>query len=121
MWDFMKKPKPLKPVCQMQPTHEAIKQLEDYRRYVLASLECYYKKILEELSVTDPESLATLNTVINEYKEIEGSIDAKLKQVEEMINTLIFDSVEAVVDGVILHPVYDADSKNLSYEIRKKV
>lgn len=82
MWEFMKK-NPLRPVCQMQPTHEAIKELEKYRRYVLDSIECYYKQILEELGNTDPETLEKLTEVLNSYQEVEASIDAKIKLMEE--------------------------------------
>lgn len=120
MWDFMKKPKPLKPVCQMLPTHEAIKQLEEYRRYVLASLECYYKKILEELSVTDPESLATLNEAIKEYKEVESSIDAKLDQMQEMLNSFIETYQAQSIEDLRLYYDYNPETKNLSYRIGKK-
>lgn len=119
MWDFMKPPK-IKPVCPNVPPHESIKKLEEYRRYVLASLECYYKKILEELSVTDPESLATLNAVINEYKEIESTIDAKLKQMEEMLNSFIEAYQAQSIEDLRLYYDYNPETKNLSYRIGKK-
>ena len=121
MWHFKDcKPPIIKPVCKMQPTHEVYKQVEEYRRYILASLECYYNKILQELSVTDPESLATLHKVITEYKEIESSIDAKLEQMEEMLNSFIETYQAQSIDNLQLKYTYDEKSKNLSYHIGKK-
>ena len=119
MWDFMKPPK-IKQVCPNVPAHESIKKLEEYRRYVLASMEQYYKKILEELSVTDPDSLATLHTVINEYKEIEASIDSKLNQMEEMLSSFIEAYEAESIEDLRLYYDYDPITKNLSYRIGKK-
>lgn len=122
MWDFMKpKPPTIKPVCQMQPTQEMIKQLEEYRVYVLKSINCAYTKILKELSVTDPKSLETLSEVIEEYKEIEASIDVKLTQTEEMINSFIETYQAQSIDDLRLVCDYDKHTKNLSYRLGKKV
>lgn len=122
MWDFMKpKPPTIKPVCQMQPTHEMIKQLEEYRVYTLKSINCAYTKILKELSVTDPKSLETLSEVIEEYKEIEASIDAKLTTMEEMIISFIETYKEQSIDDLRIFFDYDERTKNLSYRIGKKV
>lgn len=121
MWDFMKpKPKPLSPVCPAQPAHQTIKELEAYRLYIIKNINCVYEKILEELSVTDPDSLAKLNEVINEYKEIESSIDAKLSQMSEMLNSFIETYKADSVEDLRLYYDYDVRTKNLSYRIGKK-
>lgn len=120
MWNFMKPPKPIKPVCQNQPTHETVKQLEEYRRYVLASLDRYYKRILEELSVTDPDSLATLNEVINEYKGIENSINTKLKQMEEIIDSFVSKSAITIANNMRISPEYNQENKNMTFTIVEK-
>lgn len=119
MWDFMKKPEKIKPVCpypsltelpelkkhvldleqkvhtrlealnikiEQLPT-ESKKEILAYKRMILGELDVVYKKILQELSVTDPDSLATLHLVINEYKEIETSIDEKLNLMEETLKS----------------------------------
>ena len=108
MWDFMKPPQ-IKPVCLTKPTHEAIKELEEYRLYIMKHIEACYKKILEELSVTDPDSLATLNQVISEYKEIEASINTKLTMLDEMINSL--------GQSLVVVPVYDEKNNNLTLRL----
>lgn len=118
MWDFMKKPP--HPVCPMKPPHVAIRDLEEYRQYVLKSLECYYKKILEELSVTDPASLEKLNEVIQEYNSIESAIDVKLTQMEEMLNSFIQTYEADSIKDLRLYYVYDPATKNLSYRIGKE-
>lgn len=121
MWEFMKKPKPPKPICPAQPKNQAIKEVEEYRRYVLQSLECYYHKILEELSVTDPESLTKLAAIIKEYETVEQSIGVKLASMEEMINSFIktFDPAEQF--EFTLYHDYDPVTKSLSYRIGKVV
>lgn len=120
-WDFMKKPTVLHPICPQQPAHQTIKDIEQYRRYILESLETYYKRILEELSVTDPESLATLNDVIKEYKAIETSIEAKMQQMGEMINSFIETYQAQSIEDLRLFYDYDERTKNISYRIGKKV
>lgn len=119
MWDFMKKPKPLKPVCQTRPTHEVIKQLEEYRLYALATMQKYYEKIVEQLGVTDPASLETLNTVINEYKEIENSIDEKMNSIQEQINSFI-SIYGKPITALELRYEYDEKTKNLHYYLAVK-
>ena len=119
MWDFMK-PKGVRPVCQTQPTHDAIKQLENYRRYVLESIDCYYKQIVEQLSVTDPASLATLNDAIKEYKEILNSIETKSKQMEEELNSFLAVYKSSGIKDLRLHCEYDSTTRNLSYRIGEK-
>lgn len=121
MWDFMKpKPPTIKPVCQMQPVPEMIKQLEEYRVYVLSSINCVYEKILKELSVTDPKSLEVLSEAIAEYKEIESGIDAKLTTMEEMLNTFIETYSKHAVDDLRLVYDYDKHTQNLSYRLAVK-
>lgn len=114
MWEFMKNKKPLQPVCQMQPVNAQIEQLERKRRYILEELDCTYKRILKELSVTDPESLTKLSEVIEEYKVVEESIANKIAMIQEE-----FDAFMAAYAGNTLVSKYDAKTMSLNLTIER--
>jgi len=63
----------------MQPIHEQIDIMEAKRRYMLDELDLVYKKICENLSVTDPESLTKLHTIIGEYEALLDTIEGKIE------------------------------------------
>ena len=115
------KPPALRPVCPTMPVREQIKELEKYRLYIMKLMECSYKKMVEQLSAITPENLETLSEVLDEYKEIQASIDSKLTKMEEMLDSFIETYTAQSIDDLRLYFDYDGNTKNLSYRIGKKV
>ena len=120
MWEFMK-PKPPKPLpCQTKPTQDFIKEINRYRLYVLKDLDEKYNRILQELSVTDPDSLSRMTDILSEYRQVESSIEAKVEKMEQMITSFIETYKADGVEDLRLFCDYDSVTKNLSYRIGKK-
>ena len=114
MWDFMKpKPKPPK------PAPGCVQSIEDWRRYILAELDCVYKRILEELSVTDPDSLSKLADIIKEYEEIDGKVAASLNLMQEEIEAFRELLNTAPEKGYEIDGVYYPDTENLVFRIKE--
>lgn len=114
----MKHPRPPAPICPPSLRLPIIKEVEEYRLYALQSLEAYYRKVINEISVSSPENLAELEKILNEYKTIESNIAAKLASIEEMVNSFIQTHGGNPTHGAIkIKYDYDPVTKNLSYSL----
>lgn len=114
MWDFMKpKPKPSKPAPM------CVNSIEDWRRYILAELDCVYKRILEELSVTDPDSLSKLVDIIKDYEEIDSKVAASLNLMQEEIEAFRELMNTAPEKGYTVKEIYYPETSNLVFYIKE--
>lgn len=113
MWDFMKrKPAPPRPVSLCE------EELDKWRCYVLSELETVRLRILEELSVSDPDSLAKLHEIITQYEEVEKGVAASLDLMRAEIKAMQ-DAQKIPAKGYRLEAHFSPSTGNLEFRLKE--